>query len=92
MNEEILLRQNKNDKFELYKQPYAIIEIGTKEGFDKIKSAIDKQKAMKPAEADDREGCVTWMCPVCERVHFTEWKTNYCSECGQKIDWTGVEE
>ena len=91
MNEEILLRQNENGEFESY-EPYATIEIDTEEDFDKIKSAIDKQKPMKPAEADDREGCVTWMCPACERVHFTEWKTNYCSECGQKIDWTEGEE
>lgn len=74
-----------------YDEPFATIDVDTEEDFEKIKSAIDKQKPMKPAEADDREGCVTWMCPVCEWVHFTEWKTNYCSECGQKIDWTEVE-
>ena len=32
-----------------------------------------------------------WICPRCgQDVSFYEWKNNYCSDCGQKIDWRKI--
>lgn len=97
MNKEILLRQNENDEFELYEEPYAIIEISTEEDFDKIKEAVGKQKAMKPtgftAKENVKIGNATWRagttiyhCPRCYGLISIIYK--HCSECGQKIDWS----
>lgn len=90
MNEEILLRQNENGEFEPY-EPYATIEIDTEEDFDKIKSAIEKQRAEKPFEVNEKVPYITWKCPICGKRHTTVEKVNHCDNCGQKIDWTGAE-
>ena len=34
-----------------------------------------------------------WICPRCgQDVSFYEWRNNYCSDCGQKIDWRRIDE
>jgi hypothetical protein len=49
--------------------------------------ALEKQIPKKSTEYVDYEFSVVWTCPTCWRVHITEWKTKYCSDCGQAIDW-----
>lgn len=100
MSEEILLIPNEEGKFEAY-EPYVTLHIDTEEDYDKIKEAVGKQKAMKPtgftAEEDVKIGNATWRagttiyhCPRCYGLITIIYK--HCSECGQKIDWTGVVE
>ena len=79
-------------ELEIHEKIYATIECRTEKDFEGLREVVNKQRPKKPQEADDKEVCVTWLCPTCGRMHITEWKTSYCSECGQKIDWTGVTE
>lgn len=54
---------------------------------DTAVEALEKQIPKKSTEYVDYEFSVVWTCPTCWRVHITEWKTKYCSDCGQAIDW-----
>lgn len=89
MNEEILLRQNENDEFELY-ESYAILYINTEEEFNELKEAVKKQKSKK-LNKTKWHGVMLNYCPECGKGISSE-DIIYCNHCGQKIDWTGVEE
>ena len=70
--------------------------IGTPE---ECRAAVEKQKAKKPKEYEDK----FYGCPVCGNVLLHKWekyttklmnKKNglpYCLGCGQKLDWGDVE-
>lgn len=51
-----------------------------------VKTALEKQIAKKPDIPWDTQ---IEQCPVCQRSFIG--KPNYCSECGQKIDWSETE-
>lgn len=34
-------------------------------------------------------GHFRWVCPNCGAVRYTRHRVNYCSYCGQRIDWRG---
>ena len=43
-------------------------------------------------EIRDNNGNGHWICPICgEDVSFYEDRNNFCSACGQKIDWRKVQ-
>ena len=41
-------------------------------------NALEKQVPMK----------VTDNCPNCNEPFFDSWKSHYCPECGQRLDWS----
>lgn len=51
-----------------------------------VKTALEKQIAKKPDIPWDTQRD---QCPVCQGSFIG--KPNYCSECGQKIDWSETE-
>ena len=61
--------------------------------------ALEKQMAVKPNyEADgysDGELVYDYAeCPVCGKDYeyeINDWGCNYCSNCGQKLDWSDTE-
>ena len=50
----------------------------------------EKATPKKPSKASASElyGYCNWICPTCGRTHINNYPLNYCSECGQKIDWS----
>ena len=50
-----------------------------------VLQAIKKQMPRKPIEEETTGFKV---CPYCE-IPIDEYSTNYCSNCGQKLDWSG---
>lgn len=50
----------------------------------------EKATPKKPTEADASEenSYCAWLCPTCGRTHINNYPLNYCSDCGQKIDWS----
>lgn len=50
--------------------------------------ALEKQIPMKITEFKECEWCVDWLCPSCGKFHRTEWEMDYCSECGQAVEWS----
>lgn len=53
----------------------------------------EKASPKKPIEADASEenSYCAWLCPTCGRTHINNYPLNYCSDCGQKIDWSDYE-
>lgn len=60
--------------------------------FDIAILAVDKQRAEKPFEVNEKVAYITWKCPICGKRHTTVEKVNHCDNCGKKIDWTEGEE
>lgn len=53
--------------------------------------ANEKQIAKKPKEKCIYGGiCIDWICPICGRFHRNDYVLEYCSACGQRIDWSEV--
>lgn len=60
---------------------------------DKVIEALEKQTPRKPVEQDDG---ITYNCPACSRyvgyIDAMAWEMpKYCVECGQALEWSGVE-
>jgi rubrerythrin len=61
-------------------------------------AALEKQIPKKPdlegdGYADGQLVYDTWICPNCEKRYEVDYeKYDYCPNCGQKIDWSEVEE
>lgn len=60
---------------------------------NKMKELSEKATPKKPTEADASEenSYCAWLCPTCGRTHINNYPLNYCSDCGQKIDWSAYE-
>ena len=91
MSEEVWLRMNQDGAFEKYEEPYATIECPTKEDFEFIQTAIAKQTLKKPL----KESLADRFCACCgSYINFDalnekiEDAPKYCSECGQRLDWS----
>lgn len=60
-----------------------------------VETLREKQIPKKPKkvhkEALVKKRIFDWECS-CGRLHRNDFPLNYCSECGQKIDWEEVEE
>lgn len=50
---------------------------------------IERDKPKKPTEANisEKNSYCCWLCPTCGRTHINDSPLNYCSDCGQKMDW-----
>ena len=70
-----LLTDDNVDKWDSYK------EIGTVE---ECRAAVEKQKPKKPIDR-----CMYKECPACGSVEIQN--CGYCTECGQKLDWSDEE-
>ena len=60
---------------------------------DLLKELVDKETPMKLEETDvetDKD-CFNWICPRCKSFHSESEGYQYCSECGQKLDWSDYE-
>ena len=77
-------------KMEIHEKIYATIECRTKKDFEDIREAVDKQRPKKPNKTR-WHGTMLNYCPGCGKGISSE-SIIYCNHCGQKIDWTGVEE
>ena len=55
-----------------------------------LQELVDKETPKKPTEASASEldGYCDWICPTCGRTHLNDCPLDYCSYCGQKIDWS----
>lgn len=50
--------------------------------------ALQKQIPKKPTEKYNHGNFVIdWLCPSCGRFHRNDYPLEYCSHCGQAIDW-----
>lgn len=65
---------------------------------DILQKLVDKETPMKPIYENDLvdENIVvdTWAyCPKCkEELEHNRWGEKYCSYCGQKLDWSDINE
>lgn len=55
-----------------------------------LRKLIEKATPKKPsdASASELDGYCDWICPTCGRTHLNDCPLDYCSYCGQKIDWS----
>lgn len=84
-------------------EPFAMIEIDTERDYGFLYDRLEKQIAKKPLGVDlhgKNSGNIhNWACPICEifllgRRMADEKPSlhpNYCPRCGQKIDWSDME-
>lgn len=56
---------------------------------DRLEMQVEKEVIdITPSFSDT----VVYRCPKCKDIYtFKQGKLNYCSECGQKLDWSVVE-
>ena len=89
MTEEFyFFKQNKDGEFEQY-EPYITVSVNTEEDYEFMKQAIEKQKPKKPMPLlnvypDGQYEC-SCDCPVLRCY-------SYCPKCGQKLDWSDIDE
>lgn len=91
MSREIMLIENKEGNWQ---EPFATICIESKEEFDELNKALEKQKPKKVEEFMERTEefssfyKLDFMCPSCENATICQpYRPNYCKHCGQKLDW-----
>lgn len=95
---ELLQDENTGEFYE----PYATIVCKTEEDFKNMQEALEKQIAKKPVEKYTRydfngeydgDFC---KCPNCKNEIIDGFNLgedyNYCVHCGQKLDWSEVDE
>lgn len=58
--------------------------------YQKLKSKATPIKA-KEIYVDAEHYIYDWRCPRCGKSHINNSPRNYCSNCGQKIDWSKYE-
>ena len=67
-------------------------KLGT---LEEVCKAVEKQKAKKPllgGNTDKLTGDIR-ICPCCcGVVGMDDMRADFCADCGQKLDWSGVEE
>ena len=77
-------------------RPLAYTEL--REAIDMAIKALEKQIPKKPEFEGDgySDGHLvydTWICPNCEKRYEVDYEEyDHCPNCGQKIDWSEVEE
>lgn len=78
-----------DEEVELWKQ---IKKLGT---LKEVRKAVEKQKAKKPllgGNTDKLTGDIR-ICPCCcGVVGMDDMRADFCADCGQKLDWSEVEE
>ena len=54
---------------------------------------IERDKPKKPTDANisEKNSYCCWLCPTCGRTHINDSPLNFCSDCGQKINWDDYE-
>lgn len=75
------------------KYPVASIRPVLRYCLERLQELVDKETPKKPTEADasEQNSYCAWLCPTCGRTHINNYPLNYCSDCGQKIDWSDYE-
>lgn len=55
-----------------------------------VQLALQKQKKIKPVidEEHAEDYSISWMCPDCKSYHSASYCMQFCSSCGQAIDWS----
>ncbi len=58
-----------------------------------LQELVDKETPKKPMVSEKQKirYVTTYVCPNC-KGKFTGTISNYCYHCGQKLDWSGVDE
>lgn len=57
------------------------------EGNENVKTVVEALEKQIPKRPNIHEGFMTVArCPVCNEI--TAFKNEYCSGCGQKLDWS----
>ncbi len=68
----------------------AMVEVGYEE--DELRlamAALEKQEPKKPLYENIYGDCAVYSCPVCKDETMILNGDNYCTMCGQKLDWGG---
>lgn len=55
---------------------------------DNIEELVDKATPKKPIIIPNNMNLLAYRCPVCVKRTYTNSRRNYCSECGQTLDWS----
>ena len=72
--------------------------VGRKLTFSNLIDLMEKNTPKKPnlegdGYADGHLVYDTWICPYCDKHYEVDYeKYDFCPNCGQKIDWEGVED
>ena len=102
-----MLKIQYNPETELWekrKEPYTTIDVESKEALEYLEQLIARQKSKKPLGVDlygkANGNIYKYVCPICKifllgrRMTREEpsLRPNYCPNCGQKIDWSDVDD
>ena len=75
------------DRYEVY----MTVDCATKEDFEYLKEAVEKQIANKPCDISDGFEMSHLACPNCKNSVINYYnrkiKPPHCMMCGQKLDW-----
>lgn len=67
--------------------------VNKKNAIDIAIEALEKQIPKKPFQDKDIYGTKYLLCRECSKIlSFVGFVARYCPDCGQKIDWSEVEE
>ena len=61
--------------------------------YDVVIKALEKQIAKKPIKAQEHiRYAMCYVCPNCGKTFSGTGIANYCYHCGQKLDWSDIDE
>ena len=57
-------------------------------------AVLEKSVPVKPIILDQLNGDIDYECPWCGRQTMSDKESlgNYCSKCGRRFDWSGIDE
>ena len=72
---------------------YADIICYRKKEYEEYENAIEKQIAKKPIKAQEHiRYAMCYVCPNCGKTFSGTGIANYCYHCGQRLDWSNIDE
>ena len=72
---------------------YADIICYSKKEYEEYDSAIEKQIAKQPITVQEHiRYAMCYVCPNCGKTFSGTGIANYCYHCGQKLDWSDMDE
>lgn len=79
---ELILQMNEDGVWGIKPEPYGVVEVATEEDWNYFIDIVERNKAKTPLEFS--------MCPNCRQsvAGGKSVSLKFCTECGQKLDWT----
>lgn len=71
-----------------YEECEIVAPFMTRHCLDILKELVEKATPKKPTIIPNNFNELVFECPVCHKRTYTNFRREYCGECGQALDWS----